>query len=373
MKSERHNRAHLVFAAAATLVSQVPGCDSAQSDAQAVATTTTEPGVAPAASVPETRVFKLEGGGRLTVPDDWAEAPVSERRHFARSSTALQPSADLEFQMAVPPTGFQSGLLLGQYQRFDEPAHVYGWTPEELANWSVSAVNAAGEIPAQGGATRRGAGMEVLLRYRSGKQVRKRWWGRNGGLVEAACLCRGAGCSAFRGCVLPPVPTDAMASTAPLVGSKPAKRVQLPGVGTVEISPDWVEAEETQMDRLRAFDNGPPLKDELAFVPASSHVLGMVALSHKTRAIEGGCDAESFAEGRRRLSNGTLSARRVDGQGQVELVAGDLERWARRIFWCEGSTLHSVSCDCAGTPCALARRTCVLRGDEPSTTGSGSG
>lgn len=352
-----------------TLVPQALGCDATQGDAQPSAS---NPNVAPVASVPETRVFTLERGGRLTVPNDWVEAPVSERQHFAKSSLVLRPSADLEFQMAVPPTGFESGLLLGQYQRFVEPEHVYGWTPEELANWSVSAVNAGGEIPAQGGATRRGEGMEVLLRFRSGKQVRKRWWGHNGALVEAACLCRGAGCSAFRGCVLPPVPTDATAPTVPLVGSKPAKRVVLDGVGSIEVSPDWVEADEAQMDRLRGLDNGVPLKRELAFVPSSSHVLGMVALSHKTRAVEGVCDAERFATQRRRLSGGTMSTRRVDGQAQVELVAGDLDRWARRILWCEDATLHSVSCDCVATPCALARRTCVLRGDEPSTTESGS-
>jgi len=298
-----------------------------------------------------------DAGVRLHVPLDWTEASKRERDSFAATAMVLQPPTTHAFEMMCPPEGCDAGILIGTEETYAEPDPFHGWTIEEIATWSTSAPNGHGRAPTEASAARHGTGMEVILRYGTESIVRQRLWVQGGSLAKAICFCRGSACRAQARCVLADAPQDATSITAPLLGSKAPVRLSLPGIGHVEASPSLVPATEEQLAPIRSLENSPPFDQEVGLLSMDADlVLGMLTLSAQTRPMGGRCIAAQRAELLRSMGDGELSN---DGTRYV-VSYGDLERWARRVMWCEGDELHTVSCDCVGSPCALARRTCTL-------------
>jgi hypothetical protein len=298
---------------------------------------------------------------RLNVPLDWSDAPKRERDEFAASSSVLARPTTHSFEMVCPPEGCDAGILIGIEETYDEPDAFYGWTIEEIATWSTSAPNGHGQTPTHASASRRGTGMEVVLRYGPHSSVRQRLWANDGSLSKAVCLCRRSGCAILEGCVLDDPPNDATSTTEPLFGAVTPTRLSLPGIGHVDASPALVPATEQQLASIRPLENSPPFDQEVGLLSkVSDRAQGMVALSYQTRPMGSACGAQERAELLRDVRQGDLTTRRGDDGVQYVVSYGDLEGWAQRVVWCDDGKMHTASCDCAGSPCALARRTCTL-------------
>ena len=307
---------------------------------------------------PATREHRVgEAGVRLHVPLDWSDASKQEQHSFAATAAFLQRPTTHAFEMVCPPEGCDAGILIGTEETYAEPDPLHGWTVEEIATWSTSAPNGHGRAPTEASAVQRGTGMEVVLRYGTESTIRQRLWAQGGSLSKAVCLCRGSACRAPARCVLVDAPQDATSITEPLFGSKPPVRLSLPGVGHVEASPLLVPATEQRLAPIRSLENSPPFDQEVGLLAMDADlVLGMLTLSSQTRPMDGSCGAQQRATLLRDMADGELT---TDGTRHI-VSYGDLERWARRVMWCEGGELHTASCDCVGSPCALARRTCTL-------------
>jgi hypothetical protein len=267
----------------------------------------------------------------------------------------MQPGVEIAYAMMCPSGGCEVGMLIGVDETYAQPDHVYGWSVDEMAQWSRTAPNGRGQAPANATVAAVGSARDVQLSYPSGGRVRKRRWGREGGLVEISCFCRGTGCDAIDGCELAAAPNDAMAADAPLLGTNPPRTIEIPEIGTVQIPPGFVDATPEQLQAMRPVEHRPPFAHESGFIPQAKHVTGMVSLTHQVMEVTG-CDAKARSDDLRKLLGAEVTA----AGDHWDVVYGDLARWARRRIWCDGDTRHTISCDCVGTPCALARRTCTL-------------